>query len=123
MMMCSADRRAVDLRAVPTVAGFGFDRQNHRHLTRDQAGLAKADFPNLELAWALAVPHATTLRAQAAVVGTTLFRPLAESPQLVAIDVSGAPCFKWVYQTDGPLRTGIAYGTLPSSGGAEKRQR
>ncbi len=115
-MMCSADRRAVDLRAVPTVAGFGFDRQNHRHLTREQAGLAKADFPNLELAWALAIPHATTMRAQSAVVGTTLFLPLAESPQLVAIDISGPPCFKWVYQTDVPLRTGIAYGTLPGSG-------
>ncbi|MEJ1961576.1 MAG: PQQ-binding-like beta-propeller repeat protein [Gammaproteobacteria bacterium] len=115
-MMCAADARVVDLRPAPTVAGFGFNRENHRHLTREQAGLATADFPNLELAWALAIPHATTLRAQAAVVGSTLFLPLAESPQLVAMDVSGPPCFKWVYQTDVPLRTGVAFGTLPGSG-------
>ena len=121
-MKCGADRRFVDLRAVPTVAGFGFNRKNHRHLTREQAGLSTADFPNLELAWALAIPHATTLRAQSAVVGTTVFLPLAESPQLVAIDISGPPCFKWVYQTDVPLRTGIAYGTLPAWGSVPARK-
>jgi polyvinyl alcohol dehydrogenase (cytochrome) len=117
-MMCLADGRSVDLSAAPTVAGFGFDKQNHRNLTRAQAGLAKADFRNLELAWALAVPRATTVRAQSAVVGSTLFMPLAESPQMVALDTSGSgkPCFKWVYQTDVPLRTGVAYGTIPASG-------
>ena len=80
-MMCPADRRTVDLHPTPTVAGFGFDKRNHRHLTRTQAGLSKADFRNLELAWALAVPRATTVRAQPAVVGSTLFMPLADHPR------------------------------------------
>ncbi len=116
-MMCSADRRAVDLRASPTVAGFGFDLQNQRRLTRRQAGLATADFPRLELAWALAFPNATTMRAQAAIVGKTVFLPVSDYGHLYAIDIShDRPCFKWVYRNDIPLRTGVAYGTLPGSG-------
>jgi polyvinyl alcohol dehydrogenase (cytochrome) len=113
-MMCAPDRRVINLRVPPTVAGFGFDKQNHRNLTREQAGLSKDDLRHLELAWAFAVPRATTVRAQAAVVGTTLFMPLAESPAMVAMDVAGQqPCLKWVYRTDLPLRTGVGYGSLP----------
>jgi len=116
-MMCPAEHRALDLSAAPTVAGFGFNRENHRYLSRRQAGLATADFRNLELAWALAFPNATTMRAQSAVVGSTLFLPVSDYGQLYAIDISGAqPCFKWVYKNDIPLRTGAAYGVLPGSG-------
>jgi len=113
-MMCPADRRAVDLRPRPAVAGFGFNELNHRHLTRAQAGLSKADLSQLELAWVMAFPRVTTMRAQPAVVGNTLFLPVADAAQLFAIDISREPCFKWVYTSDTPLRTGAAYGTLPS---------
>ena len=113
-MMCAPGSRNVNLRAEATVSGFGFDRQNHRSLTKEQAGVSKADFRNLELAWALGYPHATTVRAQAAVVGDTLFIPVAEAPQMIALDVSSAkPCVKWVYRTDLPLRTGVGYGSQP----------
>jgi polyvinyl alcohol dehydrogenase (cytochrome) len=115
-MMCSPSRRAVDLTAPATVSGFGFDRHNHRLLTRAETGLSKADIGNLELAWALAFPQVTTLRAQAAVVGSTLFLPVGDVSRLFAIDVAGPPCFKWVYASDVPLRTGAAYGSLPGSG-------
>ena len=115
-MMCPA-HRAPDLEGAPSVASFGFDKHNHRHLTRAQAGLATADLPDLELAWALAFPQATTMRAQAAVVGSTVFLPVSDFGQLYAIDVSSErPCFKWVYKNDIPLRTGAAYGVLPGSG-------
>ena len=77
-MRCPADRRAIDLKPPATVASFGFDRQNHRHLTRQQAGLATADVSKLEFAWALGFAKATTMRAQAAVVGSTLFLPVSE---------------------------------------------
>ena len=116
-LMCGADRGPLNLRAAPTVAGFGFDRRNHRDLSRREAGLATADFRHLELAWALAFPNATTMRAQAAVVGSTVFLPVSDYGQLYAIDVSGErPCFRWVYKNDIPLRTGAAYGVLPGSG-------
>jgi polyvinyl alcohol dehydrogenase (cytochrome) len=113
-MMCEPNRRVVSLRMPATVATFGFDKRNSRNLTSEQAGLTKDDVKNLELAWAFAVPRATTVRAQPAVVGSTLFIPLAESPTMVALDVSREqPCLKWVYRTDLPLRTGVGYGSLP----------
>jgi polyvinyl alcohol dehydrogenase (cytochrome) len=116
-MMCPPPRRDPDLDVTASVASFGFDKHNHRHLTREQAGLATADFRNLELAWALAFPQTTTMRAQAAVVGSTVFLPATDFGQLYAIDVSSdLPCFKWVYKNDIPLRTGVAYGVLPGSG-------
>ena len=116
-MMCPPERRTVSLEGSASVAGFGFDRHNQRHLSRRQAGLATADFPNLQLAWALAFPQATTMRAQAAVVGSMVFLPVSDFGQLYALDVSTArPCFKWVYKNDIPLRTGAAYGVLPGSG-------
>jgi polyvinyl alcohol dehydrogenase (cytochrome) len=116
-MMCPPARRAPNLDAAASVASFGFDKHNHRQLTRQQAGLATADFRNLELAWALAFPQTTTMRAQAAVVGSTVFLPASDFGQLYAIDVSSdQPCFKWVYRNDIPLRTGAAYGVLPGSG-------
>jgi polyvinyl alcohol dehydrogenase (cytochrome) len=112
-MMCPADRRKVDLTPPATVAGFGFDKHNHRHLTKAQAGLSTSDFANLELAWVMAFPQATTMRSQPAVVGSTLFLPVGETAQLLAIDVSErTPCLKWVYDSGLPLRTSAAYGEI-----------
>ena len=99
-----------------TVAGFGFDLKNHRHLTAQEAGISTADFRHMELAWALAFPRATTMRAQAAIVGTTLFLPVSDASQLYAIDIAERPCLKWIYKSDVPLRTGVGYGhALPGS--------
>jgi polyvinyl alcohol dehydrogenase (cytochrome) len=112
-MMCSADRSKVDLTKPATVTGFGFDNQNHRYLSKAQAGLATSDFANLELAWSMAFPKATTMRSQPAVVGSTLFFPVGETSQLLAIDASTAqPCLKWVYNSELPLRTSAAYGDV-----------
>ncbi len=114
--MCPADRRTPDLSAAPTIYGFGFDEKNHRHLTAAQAGLKTSDLGNLELAWAIGFPKATTMRSQPAIVGTTLFYPVPELSRLFAIDVSGAkPCFQWVYEHESPLRTSPTYGELPGS--------
>lgn len=97
----------------PVVAGFGFTFDNNRQLTAQQAGLSGADINQLEFAWALAFPRATTMRAQAAAVGDTLYLPVGDEARLFAVDISGAkPCFKWVYSNDIPLRTGVGYGVL-----------
>ena len=95
------------------VSGFGFTFNNNRHLTAQEAGLSGADVNRLELAWALAFPRATTMRAQASVVGDTLYLPVGDEARLFAVDISGdRPCFKWVYSNDIPLRTGVGYGVL-----------
>jgi polyvinyl alcohol dehydrogenase (cytochrome) len=114
-MRCTADRAKVELDAAPTIAGFGFDKANHRRLTAAQAGLATADFRKLQLAWTLAFPKATTMRAQPAVVGSTLFLPVADANRLFAIDIAGKPCIQWVYENDAPLRTSASFGELPGS--------
>jgi polyvinyl alcohol dehydrogenase (cytochrome) len=111
-MMCPTDRSKVNVKSAATVATFGYDKRNYRQLTAAQAGLATKDFANLELAWAIGFPSATTMRAQPAVVGSTLFLPVADAYKLFAIDIAGPPCLKWVYQNDVPLRTSASFGVL-----------
>lgn len=97
-----------------SVLGFGFTRDNARHLSSAQAGLSTADVGQLELAWALAFPRASTMRAQPAVVGNMVYLPVGDEARLFAIDASGeVPCFRWVYASDTPLRTGAGFGVLP----------
>src|ERR1700733_8875122 len=98
-LRCTPARRKVDLTMPATGADFGFDLKNHRHLTAQEAGITTADFRHMELAWALAFPRATTMRAQAAVVGSTLFLPVADASQLYAIDIVARPCLKWIYKS------------------------
>ena len=114
-MQCPADRR-IDFTAPATVTGFGFERQNHRALSKEQAGLATADFSAMEVAWAIGFPQATTMRSQPAVVGKTLFLPVGDNARVFAIDIStDRPCLHWVYTSDVPLRSGAGYGEIPGS--------
>jgi polyvinyl alcohol dehydrogenase (cytochrome) len=113
-LACTGARAKVDLGA-PTVATFGFDARNSRTLTARQAGLTRAKLGKLGLAWSLAFPEVTQMRAQPAVVGNNLFLPVAEAGALYALDVTdpAKPCVQWTYRTTGaPLRTGAAYGVL-----------
>jgi polyvinyl alcohol dehydrogenase (cytochrome) len=112
-MMCPTGRRKVDLAAGSRVATFGFDRNNTRYLSEAQAGLTKDQLSKLELAWSIAIPDATTMRAQGAIVGDTLFLPVADASAMYAFDISRKdPCIQWVYATPGgaPLRTSAAFG-------------
>jgi polyvinyl alcohol dehydrogenase (cytochrome) len=115
-MTCPTARKAVNLKGPVTIATFGFDRANSRSLTARQAGLTKAQLGNMELAWAIAFPGATTMRAQPAVVGDNLFLPVADAGAMYAFDISDPkkPCLQWTYQTPGgaPLRTSAAYGII-----------
>lgn len=112
-MACAS--KTVTLSAAPSVATFGFDARQTRTLTAKQTGLSKAKLARLDLAWAIAFPETTMIRAQPAVVGDMVFLPVAESSAMYAFDVSNAakPCIKWVYNAPGaPLRTSAAYGVI-----------
>lgn len=112
--MCPADRAKVDLTGQVVSAHFGFDRHNTRALTAKQAGLTKADLSNMDLAWAIGFPDIAEMRSAGAIIGTTLFYPVAGTGQMYAIDIAGdKPCFKWIYTAPGgaPLRSSVAYGT------------
>ncbi len=110
-LMCPKDRN-LNITTAPSVAHFGFNNENHRALTKEQAGLSTSDFSNLELAWSIAFPKATTMRSQAAVVGTTLFLPVADASKVFAIDIAGTPCLQWVYSSPAPMRSSAAFGEL-----------
>lgn len=115
-MQCPAPRARFNPRGTPVVSHFGFGEGNHRALSRAQSGLATEDFKDLELAWALAFPGVTTMRAQPAIVGNTLFLSVGENARLFALDISGPqPCIQWTYTAEVPLRSGIGYGVMPRS--------
>ncbi len=120
-MMCPADRRAVSLNAVAHVTDFGYNKSNTRSLTAQQAGLTKAQLSHLELAWAIAIPGGATMRTQPAIVGNTVFLPVADARAVYAFDVSQPrnPCVKWVYKTgtESPLRSSASYGVLADGRG------
>jgi polyvinyl alcohol dehydrogenase (cytochrome) len=108
--------KAAPAKAQPAVATFGFDARQTRVLTAKQTGLSKAKLGKLDVAWGVAFPDVTMMRAQPAVVGNMVYLPVAEASALYAFDVSdpAKPCVRWVYNTPGgaPLRTGAAYGVI-----------
>lgn len=109
---CQADRMDVDT-GTPTIGQWGFDPRNHRRLSAEQAGLTTAQMGKLELAWVMAFPQTANMRAQPVIVGNTMYLSIVDSGQLFALDIDGsAPCVKFVYEHDVPLRTALGYHTL-----------
>ncbi len=53
------------------------------------------------------------MRGQAAVVGDTLFLPMADNNRLFALDIStDKPCVQWVYDGGRSMRTSAGYGEM-----------
>lgn len=109
--MCAADNRAVDLRQGPSFTLTGADGNNPRHLDAAQAGLTTGDMPNLQLAWAVAFPDTSSLRAAPVIVGSTIFYSATDSGRVFALDTKSG-CAKWVYNADTRLRSSLAYGVI-----------
>ncbi|XOV82650.1 MAG: PQQ-binding-like beta-propeller repeat protein [bacterium] len=110
--LCDAADQPLALEEHATISGFGLGLQNHRYLSAAQSGLSTEDLSRLELKWALAFPNITMMRSQPAIVGNILFLTPVDSQQLYAIDISGQPCVRWVYDSDMPLRTSLTYGQI-----------
>lgn len=113
--MCPADRRAVDLGPKASLARFGVDDRNSRHLTAVQAGLRSPDLAGLEVAWVLGFPGTTDLRSQGVIVGQTLFYAAGQTGYVLALDTR-AGCAKWAYRAGAGVRTSLSYGPLGSKG-------
>ncbi|MET0568416.1 MAG: PQQ-binding-like beta-propeller repeat protein [Hyphomicrobiaceae bacterium] len=110
---CAANKRTPKLDKAATVSGFGFDYSNKRELTFAEAGLKAGDLDNLEVAWVMAFPQVGTMRGQAAIVGDTMFLPMADNNRLFALDLSGEkPCVQWSYDGGRALRTSAGYGVM-----------
>jgi polyvinyl alcohol dehydrogenase (cytochrome) len=113
--MCAADNRAADLRQGPSFTLTGADGNNPRHLDAEQAGLTTGDMPNLELAWAVAFPQTSSLRAAPVIVGSTIFYSATDTGRVFALDTNSG-CAKWVYNADTRLRSSLAYGVIDGLG-------
>jgi polyvinyl alcohol dehydrogenase (cytochrome) len=110
---CPANKRTPKLNETPLVSGFGFDYSNKRELSFAEAGLKPGDLDNMEVAWVMAFPQVGTMRGQAAIVGHTMFLPMADNNRVFALDISGdKPCVQWVYDGGRALRTSAGYGEM-----------
>lgn len=106
--LCEIDSRDVDLSQAPSFTFTGADGNNPRHLSSAQAGLSTADFSNLELAWSIAFPDTSSMRAAPVIVGSTVFYSATDAGRVVALDTETG-CAKWVYEAGTRLRSSMAY--------------
>jgi polyvinyl alcohol dehydrogenase (cytochrome) len=105
-MMCSADRRRVDLSQPVAMGIVGIDLHATRNLSAEAAGLRKADMDDLELAWTIAFPGVTGLRSAPVIVGSTMFYSAVNTRRVFAVDTESG-CARWVYDADAPLRSSV----------------
>ena len=113
--LCAVDDRSVDLSQAPSFTYTGADGNNPRYLSAAQSGLATADFANLELAWAVAFPATSSMRAAPVIVGSTVFYSATDSGRVFALDTASG-CAKWVYEPGTRLRSSLAYDVVDDEG-------
>jgi polyvinyl alcohol dehydrogenase (cytochrome) len=113
--MCAADNRAVDLSQAPSFTFTQADGNNPRHLNAEKAGLTTSDLGNLELAWAVAFPATSSMRAAPVIIGSTIFYSATDTGQVFAFDADTG-CAKWVFEADTRLRSSMAYDVVDGAG-------
>ena len=109
--MCAVDTRAINLAHAPSFTFTQSDGNNPRHLEAAQAGLSTADLSNLELAWVVAFPDTSGIRAAPEIIGSTNFYSATDSGRVFALDTNSG-CAKWVYEADSRLRSSLAYSEI-----------
>ena len=109
--MCAVDNRVINLDQAPSFTFTQSDGNNPRHLDAAQAGLSTADLSNLELAWVVAFPDTSGLRAAPVIIGSTIFYSATDSGRVFALDTNSG-CAKWVYEADSRLRSSLAYSEI-----------
>ena len=113
--MCAEDDRSVDLNQSVSFTYTDADGNNTRHLSAAQAGLTTDDLANLELAWAVAFPRTSGLRAAPVIIGSTVFYSATDSGRVFALDIDTG-CAKWVYEPGTRLRSSLAYEVIDGQG-------
>lgn len=113
--LCAADNRTVDLSQSASFTFTAGDGNNPRHLDAAQSGLTTAELSNLELAWAIAFPETSSMRAAPVIIGSTIFYSATDSGRVFALDTESG-CAKWVYESGTRLRSSMAYGVIDDVG-------
>ena len=113
--MCDASDRAVDLSGAVSFTYTDSAGNNPRYLSAEQAGLTTDDLSNLELAWAVAFPQTSGLRAAPVIIGSTIFYSATDAGRVFALDTESG-CAKWVYEPGTRLRSSMAYDVIDGKG-------
>ena len=113
--MCAAGDRAVDLSQTVSFTYTNAEGNNPRYTSAAQAGLTTADLSDLELAWAIAFPATSSMRAAPVIVGSTIFYSATDASRVFALDTDSG-CAKWVYNAGTRLRSSMAYGVIDGEG-------
>lgn len=113
--MCAAGDRAVDLSQTVSFTYTNAEGNNPRYISAAQAGLTTADLSDLELAWAIAFPATSSMRAAPVIVGSTIFYSATDASRVFALDTDSG-CAKWVYNAGTRLRSSMAYGVIDGEG-------
>lgn len=113
--LCSAENQTVDLGQTVSFTYTDSDGNNTRHLNSARAGLTTAELSNLELAWAVAFPQTSSMRAAPVIIGSTIFYSATDAGRVFAFDTQSG-CAKWVYDAGTRLRSSMAYGLIDGQG-------
>lgn len=112
--MCAIDNRSVQL-GTPSFTFTEADGNNPRHIDAAQAGLSTADMADLELAWAIAFPATSGMRAAPVIIGSTIFYSATDAGRVFALDTESG-CAKWVFEAGSRLRSSLAYSVVDGVG-------
>jgi polyvinyl alcohol dehydrogenase (cytochrome) len=93
-------------------SGWGIDPHNRRF--QADATITAANVADLELAWAFGLDESTSPHSYPLVTEDTVFIG-SESGRLYALD-RDTGCTRWVFESDGNIRTAIVHGTLTLDG-------
>ena len=114
-IMCAVDRRSIDPSQPVAMRTVGVEITAPRMISGEAAGISKGDMEDLELAWALAFPGVTRLRAAPVIAGSTVFYSAMNTRKILALDAETG-CIKWVYDSPNPLRSSISLAELEDTG-------
>jgi polyvinyl alcohol dehydrogenase (cytochrome) len=112
---CTDDLRSVNLTPPVAMATLGIEITAPRMISAKASGLSKGDMEHLEVAWALAFPGVTRLRAAPVIAGSTLFYSAVNTRKVLALDTESG-CIKWVYDSPTPLRSSISLAEMEGTG-------
>ena len=103
--MCTGAAKEFDLGKGAKKVGWGVNRENHRLIPADVAGLTAADLPKLELQWAFAFPNAQRVRSQPTVALGAVFIG-SQNGTVYALDKKTG-CVRWSFRASAEVRTPV----------------
>jgi len=103
--LCTGPAKDFDLGKGVKKVGWGVNRENHRLIPADVAGLTAADLPKLELKWAFAFPNAQRVRSQPTVALGAVFIG-SQNGTVYALDKKSG-CVRWAFRASAEVRTPV----------------